>query len=98
MLTSKVEGLPNVIIEAQYSGVPVLTTNAGGARECIIEGETGIVVDSDSVELMVSKLLEMINDSEFMKGAPKKSKKHALEEFGQKTWIKRMNNLYGEQK
>jgi len=98
VLTSKIEGLPNVIIEAQFSGVPVLTTNAGGARECIIEGETGIVVDSGSVELMVSKLLEMINDSKFMKSASKKSKKYALKEFGQKTWIKRMNNLYGVQK
>lgn len=98
VLTSKIEGLPNVIIEAQYSGVPVLTTNAGGARECIIEGETGIVVDSGSVELMASKLLEMINDSNFMTSASKKSKKFALKEFGQKTWIKRMNNLYGVQK
>ena len=52
VLTSRVEGLPNVIIEAQFSGLPVLTTNAGGAVECIIEGETGILSETDSLKFL----------------------------------------------
>jgi glycosyltransferase involved in cell wall biosynthesis len=31
MLTSKVEGLPNSLVEAQLAGVPVITTDVGGA-------------------------------------------------------------------
>jgi glycosyltransferase involved in cell wall biosynthesis len=46
VLLSRFEGLPNVLIEAQYSGVPVVTTPAGGAAECLIEGVTGRVVSS----------------------------------------------------
>jgi len=44
VLLSRFEGLPNVLIEAQYSGVPVVTTPAGGAAECLIDGVTGRVV------------------------------------------------------
>lgn len=45
VLLSRYEGLPNVLIEAQYMGVPVVTTPAGGAAECLIDGLTGHVLD-----------------------------------------------------
>lgn len=44
VLMSSFEGLPNVLIEAQYMGVPVVSTPAGGASECFIEGVTGHVL------------------------------------------------------
>lgn len=45
VLMSRYEGLPNVLIEAQYMGLRVITTPAGGAAECLIEGKTGHVLD-----------------------------------------------------
>lgn len=44
VLMSCFEGLPNVLIEAQYLGVPVVSTPAGGASECFIEGVTGHIL------------------------------------------------------
>ena len=43
LLLSRFEGLPNVLIESQSSGVPVFTTHAGGAAETVLEGKTGFV-------------------------------------------------------
>jgi len=96
LLTSKVEGLPNVIIEAQYCGVPVLTTDAGGSRECIIEGETGKVAEDETVIGIAKELYKILEDESFRKGATRKAKKFAKREFGQKTWTKRMNEIYNE--
>jgi glycosyltransferase involved in cell wall biosynthesis len=45
VLLSRYEGLPNVLIEAQYMGVRVVTTPAGGAAECLIDGVTGHVLE-----------------------------------------------------
>ncbi|MFW2829709.1 glycosyltransferase [Sphingomonas sp. ID0503] len=45
MLTSRFEGTPNVLIEAQLAGLPVITTPAGAAAETIIPGVTGHVLD-----------------------------------------------------
>lgn len=46
VLLSSFEGLPNVLIEAQFLGVPVVSTPAGGADECFIEGVTGHILGS----------------------------------------------------
>ena len=45
VLLSRFEGLPNVLIEAQFMGVPVVTTPAGGAAECLIDGVSGHVLE-----------------------------------------------------
>lgn len=44
LLTSLVEGMPNVVLEAQYHKVPVVSTPAGGVVDIIEHGRTGFVV------------------------------------------------------
>lgn len=47
---ARMEGLPNVIIEAQLSGVPVVATPAGGTSEIVTHDRTGYVLpDADQV-------------------------------------------------
>lgn len=50
LLTSEQEGTPNVLLEAQAHGTPVVTSNAGGVAACVLEGETGFVIASDRPE------------------------------------------------
>jgi len=46
MLLSEFEGMPNVLIEAQLAGKPVVTTPAGGAPETVLHDLTGWVLSS----------------------------------------------------
>ena len=50
LLLSRYEGLPNVLIEAQMCGVPVVTTPAGGSAETLDPGRTGTVLDSIDID------------------------------------------------
>lgn len=42
LLTSDREGTPNVVLEAQAAGLPVIATEAGGAAEALREGRAAI--------------------------------------------------------
>lgn len=55
--TSRTEGLPNAIQEAQLCGRIAVVTDVGGCSNLIIEGETGFVADAPTVE-SISRALE----------------------------------------
>ena len=44
VLLSKFEGLPNVLVEAQMAGIPVVSTPAGSAGTTFIQNETGFLL------------------------------------------------------
>jgi glycosyltransferase involved in cell wall biosynthesis len=62
LLTSKVEGLPNVLIEAQAAGCPVIATDVGGTREALLDGRTGRVVCERSPDHLARAVLEVLFD------------------------------------
>ncbi|HZT87352.1 MAG TPA: glycosyltransferase [Stellaceae bacterium] len=64
VLTSRVEGLPNVMIEAQLVGVPVVCTGTGGMYETFMEGETGFGVPEATPEALADAVSRLVNDAE----------------------------------
>ena len=46
----EVEGWGNVFIEAAACGRPVVVGDSGGAREALVDGETGLLVDGADVD------------------------------------------------
>lgn len=64
-LTSRFEGLPNVLIEAQAQGVPVVSTRAGGAGETFIQGETGFLVNERDPKILARHVLDILDDPAF---------------------------------
>lgn len=60
VLPSVAEGLPNVILEALASGVPVITTPTGG-DDIVTDGRTGLIVpacDSAALSQAIASLLD----------------------------------------
>jgi lipopolysaccharide/colanic/teichoic acid biosynthesis glycosyltransferase/glycosyltransferase involved in cell wall biosynthesis len=57
------EGLSTVLLEAQYAEVPVVTTNATGAVDAIVEGETGLRVPIGDAGALASALDRLLGDA-----------------------------------
>jgi glycosyltransferase involved in cell wall biosynthesis/tetratricopeptide (TPR) repeat protein len=60
LLASEVEGLPNVLLEAESLGVPVVTTDAGGSSEAVLHGLIGMLVQDDSAENLAAAVTRII--------------------------------------
>jgi glycosyltransferase involved in cell wall biosynthesis len=76
MLTSRMEGLPNVLIEAQSVGVPVVTTGQGGMRETYSEGVTGWTASSPTPDALAAATVPLLLD-----GAKRTRASQAAREF-----------------
>jgi glycosyltransferase involved in cell wall biosynthesis len=62
LLTSAVEGLPNVMIEAQAVGRPVIGPDVGGMREALLEGRTGFIVRRRHASSLAKAVITMLDD------------------------------------
>jgi glycosyltransferase involved in cell wall biosynthesis len=65
LLTSSIEGLPNVLIEAQSAGVPVVSTNAGGASETFLNHQTGILVETNSSDDLAGAVCKILKNTDY---------------------------------
>lgn len=59
ILPSVSEGLARVIFESQATACPVLVTDAPGMGDIVIEGQTGYIFESNSIESLASKIKEV---------------------------------------
>jgi glycosyltransferase involved in cell wall biosynthesis len=60
LLTSDIEGIPGVAIEAQMAGCPVVTFPTGGVGDVVEDGVTGVVLGRPDSALMTEHVLRLL--------------------------------------
>ena len=56
VLPSVEEGIANVVIEAMFLGVPVISTDCGGMQELITDNETGWIVPANDYDALANAI------------------------------------------
>jgi glycosyltransferase involved in cell wall biosynthesis len=62
VMPSKIEGLPNILLEAISCGTAVLATPVGGIPDIIQEGHTGFVLETLEPGYVAEKILSLLQD------------------------------------
>ncbi len=93
-LTSDNEGTPVSLIEAQAGGLPIVTTDVGGVKDILLEGDTGYVVPKNNVSLFAEKLLLLIEDEKLRKSLSEKGWDFVKNKFHYTTLVKNMDEYY----
>ena len=94
-LTSRVEGLPNVLIEAQGFGVPVMATDAGGSSETFIDSVTGSLLINEDKREISREIIDWLNRSEkWLDNASANSADNARKMFSTETMYEKLIEIY----
>ena len=93
ILTSKNEGMPVALIQAQMAGIPVLTTDVGSASEVLVNGKSGFCLDYSAKDF-VDKIETLINNPQMQKAFSESGKKNAIEKFSRSRLVSDHANLY----
>ncbi len=94
VLTSKNEGTPVSLIEAQAANKPIVTTNVGGIKDIIINNETGYLCEQNNIENFTNKLLELIYNESLREKMSQNSWDNVKEKFHYTRLINDIDKLY----
>lgn len=95
-LTSDNEGTPVSLIEAQAGGIPVVSTDVGGVRDIIVEGETGFVVPPKNAVAFAEKLAYLIQNKEIREKMSQNGWTFVEDKFQYTKLVKNMEAYYAE--
>jgi glycosyltransferase involved in cell wall biosynthesis len=95
LLTSSGEGTPNVLLEAQWLGLPVITTDAGGASEAVLDGVTGHVVRSGDEAEIAHAVVKVLCDGSLQENVRERGPLFIEERYGMERMISETLALYG---
>jgi glycosyltransferase involved in cell wall biosynthesis len=95
LLTSSVEGVPHMLVEAQAAGRPVVTTDVGGVCEALIDGRTGSVVRRRSPECLAEAVLAILSDDLWRTRLRTEGPMFVAERFGFERMIRQTIEAYG---
>jgi glycosyltransferase involved in cell wall biosynthesis len=97
VLSSKgVEGLSNSIIEYMAAGLPVVATDIGGAREAVVEGETGYIVPPEDAETLAARIISLLREPERARAMGERGRQVVAQEFSCEARLARTERLYDE--
>lgn len=68
LFPSRHEGMPNVVLEAMASGLPVIASRISGSEELVVDGQTGILFPSEDIEALCVALRKLLIDASQRQG------------------------------
>jgi glycosyltransferase involved in cell wall biosynthesis len=81
VLPSYREGTPRTVLEAMAMGRPIITTDAAGCRETVVDGENGFLVPVKSVSGLVEAMRRFIENPDLAAAMGKRSREIAEEKY-----------------
>ena len=96
VLSSRAEGLPNVLLEAFACGVPAIATPVGGVPQVLADEQNGLLVPADDSDALAVALTRLLNN-EALSQSLATAGRHTVEtRFSFRFRMQKMVALYDE--
>ncbi len=94
--TSDQEGIPNSMLEAMATGLPVVATHHGGIPEAVTHGVDSLLVPERSPEQLAEAILSLLRDPALLVRLSTAAAQTVRQRFGLEASIARLEDCYDE--
>jgi len=94
VLPSRVESVPQSILEAFFLKVPVIATDVGGVHEIVINNKTGLLIAPNNSSELLDKINYLLNDSELCNTLANNAYEFIIKNFSWEALLPKYNKLY----
>lgn len=94
VLPSYREGLPRSLIEAASAGLPIVTTDAPGCRDVVVDGVNGLLVQAGSVTPLANAIERLVESPDLRERLGAAGRAKAIREFSVEDVISQTLALY----
>jgi glycosyltransferase involved in cell wall biosynthesis len=88
------ENFPFAILEAQATGLPVISTKVGGIPEFLVDNENGFVIDPGDSAQLTQRVLALLQDPKLAKEMGMRGRKLIEEKFSWRLITSQVIDLY----
>jgi colanic acid/amylovoran biosynthesis glycosyltransferase len=88
------EGVPNVLMEAQATGMPVVSTRHAGIPEVVLDGRSGLLAEEKDAAGLANLMLRLADDRGLWARMGEHGRRHVEAEFNIATQSKRLEDIY----
>lgn len=96
LLYSSIEGLPIAILEAMAAGKAIIATNVGDVGYAIIDGITGLLLETQNQAFLSQALMALIENEDKRNRLGQAAKERVAEVFSSGSMAKRYARVYRE--
>lgn len=90
------DGLPNVLMEAQSQGVPVIATAVAAIPELVRDGETGLLVPPDDPRALAGAVARVLGDADLARRLGEAGEARVRSQFSMEGGIARLARRFAE--
>lgn len=90
------EGVPQAILQAMLTGLPVVTTNVGSITEVVADGRTGLIVPAEQPAALAAALSRLIDDPMLAGRLGEAARAEAMSRFGLAPMLEGMERVFAE--
>lgn len=94
VLPSLRDASPRVVREAMACGLPCVVSNIPGARDLLLDGETGLLFRSGDAADLAAKLQRLITDEKLRQVMGQAGRQRIIRDFKVDDYVNRFRNLF----
>ena len=96
VLPSHSEAMPLALLEAMWSGLPIIATPVGGVPEAVVDGESALLVTPGATEELSHALRRILSHADLARDLGRAARAAAEERFDAKRMVAEVAAIYRE--